>query len=138
MTKGRCAGRPAYPPFVVRELLYRLEVHAAHATVAAAHGSRVLLRLVRDHGLGREEQRGDRRGVDERRARHLGRVDDAGGDEVDVLAGGRVEAPARLEVAPLLDDDATLEAGVDGDLLQRRLERGLDDQRARELVTLEV
>ena len=37
----------------------------------------VLLRLVRDHGLGGEEQRRDRRGVLQRRAGDLGRVDDA-------------------------------------------------------------
>ena len=41
---------------------------------------------------------------------------------VDVLAGGGVEALAGLEVAHLLRHDAALEAGVDGDLL----ERGLD------------
>ena len=38
---------------------------------------------------------GDRRGVLQRRARHLGRVDDAGGDQVDVLAGRGVEAVTR-------------------------------------------
>ena len=59
------------------------------------HGRSSLLRLVGDDGLGGEEQRGDRRGVLQRRAGHLGRVDDAGGDQVDVLAGRGVEAPAR-------------------------------------------
>ena len=38
---------------------------------------RVLLRLVRHDGLGGEEQRRDRGGVLQRRAGHLGRVDDA-------------------------------------------------------------
>src|SRR3954469_5672206 len=99
-----------------------LEVHAAHAAVAAGHGRSVLLRLVGDDGLGGEEERRDGRGVLQRRAGDLGRVDDAGRDEVDVLAGRGVEAPTRLEVRDLLRDDATLEAGVDRDLL----ERGLD------------
>ena len=47
----------------------------------------------------------------------LGRVDDAGREHVDVLAGGGVEAVAGFEVADLLHHDAALEAGVDGDLL---------------------
>src|SRR3954469_22553854 len=119
----------------MRELGF-LEVHLAAA--GAASGSRVLLRLVGDDGLGREEQARDRRGVLQRGARDLRRVDDALGDEVDVLAVGRVEAVARLEVADLLRPDAALEAGVDRDLLERGLERRLDDERARELVTLEV
>ena len=59
-------------------------------------------------------------------------------EQVDVLAGGGVEAVARLEVAHLLDHDAALEAGVDGDLPQRRVERDLDDVRAGRLVADQV
>jgi hypothetical protein len=68
--------------------------------VAAGHGRRVLLRLVGDDGLGGEEQRGDRRGVLQRGARDLRRVDDAGRDEVDVLAGRGVQAPAGSRFGP--------------------------------------
>jgi hypothetical protein len=60
----------------------------------ARFGSGRLLRLVGDDGLGGEEQRRDRRRVLQRRAGHLGGVDDAGLDQVDVLAGGGVEAVA--------------------------------------------
>src|SRR3954465_14911687 len=114
------------------------EVHAAHAAVAAGHGRSVLLRLVGDDGLGGEEERRDGGGVLQRRAGDLGRVDDAGLDQVHVLAGGGVEAPAGVGVADLLRDDATLEAGVDRDLLQRGLERDAHDVGTGRLVTLEV
>ena len=45
-----------------------------------------------DEGFGGEEQAGDRRGVLQRAACHLGRVDHAGFDEVFVFAGGDVVA----------------------------------------------
>src|SRR4051812_31175805 len=117
----------------------RSEVHvtAGHAAAPAATG-RGLLRLVGHDGLGGEEQRGDRRGVLQRRAGHLGRLDDAVGEHVDVLAGRGVEAVTRPEAEHLLRHDAALEAGVDGDLLQRSQQRDLDDVRAGRLVTAEV
>src|SRR3954471_20953673 len=114
------------------------EVHAAHAAVAAGHGRSVLLRLVGDDGLGGEEERRDGGGVLQRRAGDLGRVDDAGGHEVHVLAGGGVEAPAGLGVADLLRHDAALEAGVHGDLLQRGLARDAHDVGTGRLVTAEL
>ena len=81
---------------------------------------------------------GDRRCVLQRRAGDLGRVDDAGLDHVLVLTGGRVEAVTDLEVAHLLDHDAALEAGVDGDLLERCLQRDLHDVGAGLLVRVQV
>src|SRR5690606_32842987 len=69
---------------------------------------------------------------------HLRRVDDAGLQQVDVLAGRGVEAVAGLEAAHLLDHDATLEAGVDGDLAKRRVECELDDVDTGLLVTGQV
>src|SRR5436190_10037522 len=110
------------------------EVHVAH-TAAARHGGSGLLGLVGDDGLGGEEQAGDRRGVLQRGPGHLGRVDDAFLEHVDVLAGGRVEAVTDLEPAHLLDHDAALEAGVESDLLDRGLERDLHDLGTGELVT---
>src|SRR5688572_22719086 len=114
------------------------EVHAAHAAVATRHGRGGLLRLVGDDGLGGEEERRYGCCVLQRRAGDLGRVDDAGRDQVHVLAGGGVEAPAGVRVAHLLRDDAALEAGVDRDLLQRRLERDAHDVGTGRLVTLEL
>src|SRR4051812_23485884 len=84
-------------------------------------------RSVGDDRLGREEQRGDRRGVLQRGTRHLGRVDDAFLEHVDVLTRRGVETLADRQRANLLHDDPTLEAGVERDLLDRGLERDLDD-----------
>src|SRR6266545_2296905 len=114
------------------------EVHAAHAAVAGGGRRRVLLRLVRDHGFGGQEQRGDRRGVLQRGTGHLGRVDDARGEQVHVLPGGRVQTVAVVQVADLLHHDATLETGVDRDLLERSRQRLLDDRRAGRLVADQV
>ena len=54
-----------------------------------------------------------------RRARHLGRVDHAGLDQVFVDAGGGVVAVGALRLGDLLADDAAVLAGVVGDLRQR-------------------
>src|SRR4029079_4397570 len=97
-----------------------------------------LLIRARDEGVGGEHHRRDRRRVAQRAAGDLDRVDDAGLDQVLVLAGGRVQAHARLEVLHLGDGDLALHAGVLGDPAQR-LGRGLaHDARADLLVTLEV
>ena len=111
------------------------EVHvpAGHAATAAA--GRSLLRLVSNDNLGGQEQCGDRRCVLQCGTRHLGGLDDAGREHVDVLARGCVEAPTRGKRVDLLRHDAALETGVLGDLLQRRGERNLDDVRASRLVT---
>ena len=83
--------------------------------------------LVDDDGLGGEEQTGDGSRVLQGRPGDLGRVDDAGLEQVLVVAGGGVEAVGALEVANPLDDDTALHAGVDRDLLQRLLERAGHD-----------
>src|SRR5690348_16275957 len=111
----------------------------AVAVTVAARGGRVLLfLLLHDQRVGGQDHRRDRRGVAQGGTGDLDRVDDAGLDEVDVLARGGVEAVARLEVAHLGDGDVTLEPGVLGDPAQR-LGRGLlDDERAGRLVALEA
>src|SRR5680860_98573 len=111
--------------------------HTAHAAVATRH-CRSLLRLVGDDYLGGEEQRSDGCRVLQSRARHLGRVEDALGDHVDVLTGGSVKAEAGLEIAHLLRDNSTFEAGVDRDLLERRHDGQANDVRTSRLVTLEL
>ncbi len=86
--------------------------HAVHATMPpGGMPARSLgLGLVGDHGLGGEHHGRDGRGVLDRGARHLGRIDDALGDHVDVLAGEDVEAdlvglPLRLGAADVLEHD---------------------------------
>src|SRR5260370_19222895 len=51
-----------------------------------------LLWNLTDQGLCGEHERGDRSGILQRRARHLGGIDHAGLDQVLVLLGGCVEA----------------------------------------------
>src|SRR3569833_3763686 len=60
--------------------------------VTAGRGVGLLFRLVRAQRLGGEEHARDRRGVGDRRAGPLTRVEDALGDQVAELAGGGVEA----------------------------------------------
>src|SRR5690606_17595322 len=114
---------------------FRSKVHST-AHVATGRG-RGLLGLVGHDGLGGEEQTGDRGRVQQRRTGHLHRVADARGEHVDVLAGGRVEALADGQVAHLVDHDARLEARVERDLLERRVDRDLDDVRTGRLVAVQ-
>src|SRR6187455_1183131 len=67
-------------PGARRDLRWRtgLEVLAAVAAAARRHGSLPLLRHLGDERLRRQEETRDRRGVLQRRAAHLGRIDDAG------------------------------------------------------------
>src|SRR6516165_2439459 len=107
------------------------EVHAAHAA-ARRHGGagRRLLRELGDHGFGGDQERGDGGGVLDRDANHFGRVDDALGDEVAVLAGLAVEAERVLILLQdLADDHRAVLARIDGDLAGRgrqRLAHNLD------------
>src|SRR6476620_9028078 len=115
-------------------MLY-LKVHAAHATHAAATrrhtgAALVFLRHFGDHGFGGNQQRRNRGCVLNRYANHLGRVDDALGDQIAVFAGLRVEAVGILVLfEDLAEDDGTVFTCVDRDLAGRpgqRLAHDLD------------
>src|SRR5664280_1795933 len=97
-----------------------------------------ILWAIGDHYLLGEEQRGDRRGILQRRAGDLGRVNDAGLDHVDVLAGGRIQAVPGLEGGVVVEKVRNLEAGVHRDLLERGLQRQPNDVRAGRLVPDEL
>ncbi|EME96580.1 DNA polymerase II large subunit [Streptomyces mobaraensis NBRC 13819 = DSM 40847] len=91
-------------------------------------GLGLLFLLLDDQGLGREQQGGDGGRVLQGGAGDLHRVDDAGGDQVAVLAGRGVEALALVELGDLGGDDVALQAGVLGDPAQR-LDGGAADDR---------
>src|SRR5690606_35803997 len=136
---SRTRGCPAGQPLVEnRGWRSGSEVHAAHATGRVGSAGLLLLRLVGDHGLGGQEQAGDGSGVLQRRAGDLGRVDDAGLQQVLVLAGRGVQTGTGGQGLDLLRDDAALEAGVDGDLLQRGLNGQLDAVGTGGLVALQL
>src|SRR5579859_6584290 len=123
------------PGASARPALRRLEVHV---TAAGSGRSLVLLRLLHDDRLGGEEQPRDGGRVLQRRAGHLRRVNDPRLEHVDVLTRLRVQAVTGAEAAHLLRHHAALKAGVDGDLLERLLERAAHDGRAGRLVPGQV
>src|SRR6266851_3409266 len=85
-------------------LRWGLIVHAAHAAHATArHSGRptFLLRPFGDHGFRGDQKPGDRCCILQRRPHNLGWVDDALGDEIDVLAVLGVEA---VRVSVLLEE----------------------------------
>src|ERR1043166_9501606 len=94
--------------------------HAAHAphTAAAPTASRglLLLGLVRHSGLRGQHHPGHTRGVFERHAHDLGRVDDARLQQILVLLGGGVETERALPLPHLLDDHRALGARIARDL----------------------
>src|SRR2546422_2314793 len=59
--------------------------HAAHASRRHGRCGRLLLRLLGHHRLGGEQEPRDRRRIEQRRAHHLGRIDDAGLEQILVL-----------------------------------------------------
>ena len=76
-----------------------------------------------DHGLGGDQERGDRGRVLQGDAHDLGRIDDAGRDHVDILFLLRVEAEIARLLQHLADHDRAFDAGILGDLADRRFER---------------
>src|SRR6266511_3076669 len=122
--------------FVVLRL--GLEVHIPAVAGAGAGWRRPLLRDVRDERLRRQDHGRDGRGVLERRAGHLGRVDDAALEHVDVLALEGVEAVAGLEALDLLDHHLAGLAGVVGDLPRRGLEGLPDDAHSDRVIAFEL
>src|SRR5438094_1933748 len=130
----RADSRP--PPFP--ELTgSRRSVHPAHATAAGHRGHLLFLLLLHHHALGGEEQSRDGRGVLQRRAGDLGRVDHAGQDQILELAGLGVVAVVELgRLLHLPHDDRALGTRVLHDDPDRLLERAADDLHAGLLVVI--
>src|SRR5471032_1934955 len=110
----------------------RLVVHAAHATHAAAvaatgrRGLFLLGQLGHD-AFGREEQAADGSRVLQRGAGHLGRINDASLDEVDIFAGRNVVTFVTLAVLDFVDDDGAFATGIFNERAQGLLDRATDD-----------
>src|SRR5204863_7027730 len=112
-------------------------VHASRrvaVVVSAAAAGFFLLRSLGDDGFGGEEEAGDGRGVLERAAGDLGRVDDAGLDEVFIDAGRDVAAFGALALLDFLDDERAFIAGIVGEGAEGLFDGTLDDLHADLLV----
>src|SRR6267143_953244 len=89
--------------------------------------------------FGGEHEAGDGRGVLQREASDLGRVNDASLDEANVFTGVRVEAEVIiLGLADFADDHGAFEAGVEGDLTARLFERALYDANTHRFVVVQL
>jgi hypothetical protein len=90
------------------------EVHAAHTTHAASTrrhtgAALVFLRHFGHHGFRGDQERRDRGCILDRHANHLGRVDDALGNQIAVFAGLRVESVGILVIfEDLAEDDGAV------------------------------
>ncbi len=103
---------------------------------AVAAAALLLFHQLRDHRVGGEHQAGDRRGVLQRRARDLGRVDHALLHEIAVFLGLRVEAVVALVLEHLVEHHRGLRAGVVDDDAQRLFQRAHHDLDAGILVVV--
>src|SRR5438105_3422807 len=119
--KGPCG------PFPFTSLRQKLHVHAAHAAhvghAVAMAAALFLFHQLRNHRVGGEHQASHGRGVLQRRASDLGRVDHAHLHEIAELLGLRVEAEVALVLEHLVEYHRRLRAGVVDDDAQRLFER---------------
>src|SRR6266852_2225649 len=116
-------------------------VHAAHADCAGGTGSGCLVVFLDlgDEGFGGEHEARDGRSVLQRKARDLGRVDDAHLDHVPVLAGLGIEAEVFvLGFANPADHNGAFMAGVEGELAGRLFEGALHDADANGFVIMQL
>ena len=112
--------------------------HAAHTSHTATRSSgALLLRGLNNGDLGGTEQRGDTTGVNQGSADDLERVNDTGGDHVNILALGAVVATVEVlaeVIGELADNDATLHTGVLDDGAGGTGDGALDDADTKLLV----
>src|SRR6266571_1758955 len=116
-------------------------VHAFHTThtthTTTWHCRSVLLRQLGDQGFGGHQQPGNARGVLQRAAGHLGRVNDALFHHVAVHIGGGVVAFVGLQLTHPLHDDRAFRTGVRSDVAHGLFQGALHNTHANTLVALE-
>ena len=100
--------------------------------------SRLLFLLLDHEGFGGQQHRRDGRSVLQSRPRDLDRVNDAGSNEIDVLAGGCIEALTCRKLGNLGDHDIALLTCVLGDPAQRLNSRATNDADAGCLIASET
>src|SRR4051812_19002412 len=121
-----------------------LVVHAAHAaTHSAAHARRhaatfLLFRSFGDDGFSGEQETRDGSGVLQRATGHLRRIDDAGFDQVFVLARGDVITFVAFALLHFLDDERAFLARVIGQCAKRSFHGAANDRHADAFVALEL
>src|ERR1700723_3702851 len=116
-----------------------LEIHITHATHAAAGytAGGFLLGVLNHTGFSRDDQRRDGGRILQGDAHDLGRVDDAGLDQVFELAGlGIVAVGVFVLVQHLAGGDRTVLTGVLGDLTQGHQNRLADDINTNALIVV--
>ena len=106
--------------------------------MAAASAGILLFGKVSHHAVGGEQEAGDGRGVLQRRARDLRRIDDAGLHEVAVLGSTDVIAVRASRLLDVGDDKRGFDACVIDELPERSLYRTGDDRRTDLFVALEL
>src|SRR6202051_2267932 len=88
--------------------------------------------------FGGEHQSGDRSGVLQCCASHLGRIDDAGLYQVLVFAGSHVEPFIAPVILDFLDDQSAFLPSVVGELACRKLQCTANDFRTNSLITVQL
>src|ERR1700716_2965896 len=114
-------------------------IHPAHAA-HAARTSRTrffFLRQLSHQCFCGEHQSGDRSGVLQRRADHLGRIDDTGHHQVLVFAGRHIEPFIAAALLDFLDDQSAFLAGVVSQLARRKLKCAANDLHTNGLIAFQ-
>src|SRR5438876_3151144 len=129
-------------PFRARLLVnccldFGLVIHAAHSAWRHRR-SFFLFRNLRDQCFGGEQQARDGRGVLQRRARDLRRIDNSRLHQVGVFISGNVVALVAFALLHFLDDERAFAARVVGKLTRRLFNRAAHNRYADFLIGFEV
>src|SRR5262249_22275466 len=117
VSKHRMKEGPSRRPGPLFSAALLLRHSIIHAATGHGRRRRLLLRHFGYHRFGSDEQPRNRSRILQRRADHLGRIDDPVRNEIFELAGLRVEAEGiGVVVLDLAHDDRAVLPSIDGDL----------------------